>query len=169
MEWGEPLSRGRKGQDHSAQRLINIRVGGEPRDPANLPPSASLDRPTMSINIEALKRFTASTRNGIEWNGEPSGASRHVTIVIRSPQTYDSIGWQLMKEAMARHCVVVACALTAAGRRPIVIRSATRPIPAKRSSFSMILSRRTPFGGAYGRTQPRRGTLGMQCILVPPD
>jgi hypothetical protein len=63
----------------------------------------------MSINIEALKRFTANTRHAIDWKDEPSGAARHVTIVIRSPKTYDSIGYQVMREA--------GCASIAAHRR----------------------------------------------------
>jgi len=65
MEWTEPLPRGREGQDHSAQRIITVLVGGEPRDAATLPASTTQDRPQMSINIEALKRFVTSARDGI--------------------------------------------------------------------------------------------------------
>ena len=102
MEWTEPLPRGRKGQDHSAQRIILVLVGGEPRDPASLPAATTAERRTMSINIEALKRFTTSTRYGIDLDEQPDGDARRVTITVRSPQTYDSIGWGLMKEAMGR-------------------------------------------------------------------
>src|SRR5688572_22998784 len=102
MEWSEPLPRGRKGQDHSAQRIIKVGVGGEPSDAATLPASTTQDRRQMSINVEALKRFVTSTRYGIAWEEHGDGDIRRVTITIRSPQRYDSIGWTVMKEAMAR-------------------------------------------------------------------
>lgn len=102
MEWAEPLSRGRKGQDHSSQRIINVRVGGDPRDPATLPARVSVERRQISINIEALKRFASSTYDAIEWQEEAAEGVRKVSITIRHPQTYDSIGWELMKETMSR-------------------------------------------------------------------
>ena len=102
FEWTEPLPRGSKGQDHSTQRIITVRVGGEPRDPARLPPTTSQDRQTMSINVEALKRFTTSTHYGIDAEEQQDGDVRVVKITIRSPQSYDSIGWQLMRDSIRR-------------------------------------------------------------------
>ena len=102
MEWHEPLPRGRKGHDHSARRLITIRVGGNPRNPANLPPSVSLERGTMAINLEALRRFVSESRFPVVWTEEPDGAAKSVSLLIHSPGTYDAIGWQLMREDMER-------------------------------------------------------------------